>query len=424
MVENAKNSLRSNARRRKSPPVDKTRDKTRDQPQQPLYSTLAHVFQIDPDTKKSWLPVSKQAISVSFYYDSSKFIYKVLSVDGSKVLINSTITAGMTFTRTSQKFGQWSDAKNNTVYGLGFSSEADLSKFESKFKEMKGNVKTGTPPSTPKNPVHASTLNNSTNNSTTTTATNNSTVNTSNNTNTNNTNSNNVNGSVKSGSMKSGSVKSMSTNSTGSLEDDVLSPGSHRSSSSATETQMKYENDRLKKALAQSSSNAKKWETEIQTLKNNNARLTAALQESSINVEKWKDQLNNYKEENMKLRKKLSSANNGEASSAQTRELEKSLLDTETKLKRKEEELNRLSLHSSEELHLLREKNAELNQRIQQYENDQKESAQVKNVADERSRQTKHLETKLRQVNEIRTEMDTKLKEVNALQLKMSAVCK
>ena len=39
----------------------------------------------------------------------------------------------MTFTRTSQKFGQWSDVKNNTVYGLGFSSEGDLSKVSSHY---------------------------------------------------------------------------------------------------------------------------------------------------------------------------------------------------------------------------------------------------------------------------------------------------
>ena len=54
-----------------------------------------------------------------------------------------------------------------------------------------------------------------------------------------------------------------------------------------------------------SSANAKKWETEFQTLKNNNARLTAALQESAVNVEKWKEQLNNYKEDNQRLRKKV-----------------------------------------------------------------------------------------------------------------------
>lgn len=34
----------------------------------------------------------------------------------------------MTFTQTSQKFGQWSDVRANTVYGLGFSSEAELGK--------------------------------------------------------------------------------------------------------------------------------------------------------------------------------------------------------------------------------------------------------------------------------------------------------
>lgn len=34
----------------------------------------------------------------------------------------------MTFTKTSQKFGQWSDARANEVYGLGFATEMDLNK--------------------------------------------------------------------------------------------------------------------------------------------------------------------------------------------------------------------------------------------------------------------------------------------------------
>lgn len=34
----------------------------------------------------------------------------------------------MTFTKTSQKFGQWADSRANTVYGLGFSSESNLAK--------------------------------------------------------------------------------------------------------------------------------------------------------------------------------------------------------------------------------------------------------------------------------------------------------
>ena len=34
----------------------------------------------------------------------------------------------MVFTKTSQKFGQWSDSKANAVYGLGFASELELTK--------------------------------------------------------------------------------------------------------------------------------------------------------------------------------------------------------------------------------------------------------------------------------------------------------
>lgn len=54
-----------------------------------------------------------------------------------------------------------------------------------------------------------------------------------------------------------------------------------------------------------SSANAKKWEIELQTLKNNNARLTAALQESTANVEEWKKQLAAYKEESARMKKKV-----------------------------------------------------------------------------------------------------------------------
>ena len=56
---------------------------------------------------------------------------------------------------------------------------------------------------------------------------------------------------------------------------------------------------------ATSSANAKKWEVELQTLKNNNARLTTALQESTANVEEWKKQLSAYKEESARMKKKV-----------------------------------------------------------------------------------------------------------------------
>lgn len=50
----------------------------------------------------------------------------------------------MSFTQTSQKFGQWSDVRANTVYGLGFSSEAELTKFVEKFQEVKEATKNST----------------------------------------------------------------------------------------------------------------------------------------------------------------------------------------------------------------------------------------------------------------------------------------
>ncbi|XP_022532389.1 homer protein homolog 1 isoform X5 [Astyanax mexicanus] len=105
--------------------------------EQPIFSTRAHVFQIDPNTKKNWVPTSKHAVTVSYFYDSTRNVYRIISLDGSKAIINSTITPNMTFTKTSQKFGQWADSRANTVYGLGFSSESQLSKFAEKFAEFK-----------------------------------------------------------------------------------------------------------------------------------------------------------------------------------------------------------------------------------------------------------------------------------------------
>lgn len=96
--------------------------------EQPIFTCQAHVFHIDPKTKRTWITASMKAVNVSFFYDSSRNLYRIISVEGTKAVINSTITPSMTFTQTSQKFGQWSDVRANTVYGLGFSSEAELTK--------------------------------------------------------------------------------------------------------------------------------------------------------------------------------------------------------------------------------------------------------------------------------------------------------
>ncbi|VDO49763.1 unnamed protein product [Schistosoma margrebowiei] len=96
----------------------------------PIFTCQAHVFTINPQTKKSWIPSSSKAVDVNFFYDSNKHCYRIISVEDSsgskKVIINSTLTEKMTFKKTSQKFGQWADSKTGGVHGLGFSSEADL----------------------------------------------------------------------------------------------------------------------------------------------------------------------------------------------------------------------------------------------------------------------------------------------------------
>uniref|UniRef100_A0A3Q2WUL5 Homer scaffold protein 3 n=1 Tax=Haplochromis burtoni TaxID=8153 RepID=A0A3Q2WUL5_HAPBU len=105
--------------------------------EQPIFSARAHVFQIDPTTKRNWIPASKHAVTVSFFYDATRNVYRIISVGGTKAIINCTVTPSMTFTKTSQKFGQWADSRANTVYGLGFATEQQLHQFAEKFKEVK-----------------------------------------------------------------------------------------------------------------------------------------------------------------------------------------------------------------------------------------------------------------------------------------------
>uniref|UniRef100_A0A3B3X3N4 WH1 domain-containing protein n=1 Tax=Poecilia mexicana TaxID=48701 RepID=A0A3B3X3N4_9TELE len=105
--------------------------------EQPIFSTRAHVFQIDPTTKRNWIPASKHAVTVSFFYDANRNAYRIISVGGTKAIINCTVTPSMTFTKTSQKFGQWADSRANTVYGLGFATEQQLHQFSEKFKDVK-----------------------------------------------------------------------------------------------------------------------------------------------------------------------------------------------------------------------------------------------------------------------------------------------
>ncbi|CAM1293811.1 HOMER2 (predicted) [Pycnogonum litorale] len=349
--------------------------------EQPIFSTKAHVFHIDPKTKRSWIPASSQAINVSFFFDSTRNLYRIISVEGTKAVINSTITPNMTFTKTSQKFGQWSDIRANTVYGLGFSSEDDLNSFIEKFQEVK----------------EATRLTSQTNGATSTMLSGNVTVgNTATSSPLNVSPARSARSSVaedgvnsliqqidgftlpqqndlaSSPLLKSSVVVAHQRSQSLSGLQPADSPkhqiregagtpsgtSSVATSSGAPDPQLKYENDRLKLALAQSSANAKKWEVELQTLKNNNSRLASALHESTANVDEWKIQLQSFRDENDRLKKQLMELeiSHQESSTDISAELRKEVCQ----LKNKAESLEADRKHKDMELDRLKKKIDEL----------------------------------------------------------------
>ncbi|XP_031840312.1 homer protein [Nomia melanderi] len=364
---------------------------------QPIFTCKAHVFHIDPKTKRSWVSASTAAVSVSFFYDSTRSLYRIISVEGTKAVINSTITPNMTFTKTSQKFGQWSDVRANTVYGLGFSSEEELGKFIEKFHEVKEATKlanaklqsnsSSVTPATSANvspitsrsgmpsseqdlidPPNSSMIN--------------SNVSASNNPNPNANISTQNNVSLVSSSPLPGNCQNKM--------DDELKNAVHSRSQSvsqqstespqhqgkqaqinaaqsgqSTEMQLKYENDRLKFALAQSSANAKKWEVELTTLKTSNARLTSALQESTANVDEWKRQLQLYKEENARVKAKYADLEAGKIAEGNSEALRLRVEALESELRTRNDEIKALTMATKNKDFLsLQKENAELREML------------------------------------------------------------
>ncbi|EEB15487.1 homer, putative [Pediculus humanus corporis] len=334
--------------------------------EQPIFSCKAHVFHIDPKTKRSWIPASNTAVSVSFFYDSTRSLYRIISVEGAKAVINSTITPNMTFTKTSQKFGQWSDVRANTVYGLGFSSESELNKFIEKFKEVKEATKleasikattNGTnfaaTPVTSANasPITGRAISGNRVPPETSVTDDNSIIDPPNTTLTNPTasakNDQSLSDEDKNNHGRSQSLSGLQPGESPKHQAKTEKPSQINIAPAAGESQLKYENDRLKFALAQSSANAKKWEVELATLKSNNARLTSALQESTANVEEWKRQLHAYKEENLRLKTCYLGLEAAKEAAIELRKeltsLRQRVEQLELELKAKDEEIKRLS---------------------------------------------------------------------------------
>ncbi|XP_056259027.1 homer protein homolog 1-like isoform X1 [Seriola aureovittata] len=270
--------------------------------EQPIFSTRAHVFQIDPNTKKNWVPTSKHAVTVSYFFDSTRNVYRIISLDGSKAIINSTITPNMTFTKTSQKFGQWADSRANTVYGLGFSSEGHLVKFADKFAEFKEAARLAKEKSQEKMELT----------------------------------------STPSQESAPGDLQSpLTSESINGTDDERVTPDTPQH----TEARAEPSQNALPYSHSSSSIN-KHWEAELAALKGNNAKLTAALLESTANVKQWKQQLAAYQEEAERLHKRVTELEcvSGQTTviKSQKTELNQTIEELELALKAKEEELERL----------------------------------------------------------------------------------
>ncbi|XP_076980432.1 homer protein homolog 2 isoform X2 [Tamandua tetradactyla] len=304
--------------------------------EQPIFTTRAHVFQIDPGTKKNWVPASKQAVTVSYFYDVTRSSYRVISVDGAKVIINSTITPNMTFTKTSQKFGQWADSRANTVFGLGFSSEQQLTKFAEKFQEVKEAARVARDKTQEK--------------------------------------------------IESSSSHSQASSVNGTDDEKASHAGV-----ADTHLHLKSENDKLKVALTQSAANVKKWEVELQSLRESNARLAAALQEAAASAEQWRRRFCSGRDNSARLRSKVDALE--EQCSEINREkekniqLEKRIEELESELREKETELKDLRKQSeiipqlvseceyvSEKLEAAERENQTLEDKVQALRSDMEES--------------------------------------------------
>uniref|UniRef100_A0A4W5LAF3 Homer scaffold protein 3 n=1 Tax=Hucho hucho TaxID=62062 RepID=A0A4W5LAF3_9TELE len=278
--------------------------------EQPIFSARAHVFQIDPNTKRNWIPASKHAVTVSFFYDGNRNVYRIISVGGTKAIINCTITPSMTFTRTSQKFGQWADSRANTVYGLGFATEQQLHQFSERFKEVKEAARLARERSQDKMELVHTAL------------------------------------SISAPQLQSPAVMCVNG-----PEDKMF-----RSQSADITLSSEKEQNVCLRSLPMSSRSICEinLEAELFTLQDSNSKLVSALHEANNNVQQWKKQLAAYQEETERLRDQVSvvipllslAYNYGRHD-----ELTRSLEELEALLKEREEAIHRLQveLHTEEE---------------------------------------------------------------------------
>lgn len=326
--------------------------------EQPIFSARAHVFQIDPSTKRNWIPASKHAVTVSYFYDATRNVYRVISVGGTKAIINSTITPNMTFTKTSQKFGQWADSRANTVYGLGFASEQQLSQFAEKFQEVKEAARLAREKSQDRTELTHPALH-------------------------------------------LGSQQSPIIGINGPSDDKLFR-------SQSADTEITTEKERLKKMLSEGSVCEVQWEAEFFSLQDSNNKLVAALQEANANVEQWKKQLAAYQEETERLRQRVSEleaqGSQEGASNVSAEETGRSVEELQVLLKAKEQEIHSLRSQKPEAQDLESERDC-TREKLQE--------AEARN--EELERQLRHAEQMLEEVLSEREKMQSEVNKVGEL---------
>ncbi|KAM3876418.1 homer protein homolog 3b [Diretmus argenteus] len=238
----------------------------------------------------------------------------------------------MTFTKTSQKFGQWADSRANTVYGLGFSTEQQLQQFSEQFKEVKEAARLAREKSQERFELANPALNIA------------------------------APQLAQELSEERHSPPLLTVNGPG--EDKLIR-------SKSAEVELTSEKERIKKMLSEGSVCEVNLEAELFTLQDSNAKLVAALQEANSSVEQWKNQLAEYQQETDRLRDQVAEleAQSGRPAAGEpgADELSQSLEELEVLLKAKDQEIHNLQSKKSDVSELEKERE-EAGQRLQELE--------------------------------------------------------
>ncbi|XP_073771713.1 homer protein homolog 3b isoform X3 [Danio rerio] len=235
----------------------------------------------------------------------------------------------MTFTKTSQKFGQWADSRANTVYGLGFSTEQQLQQFSEQFKEFKEAARLVRDKSQEKFELLSPGLNIS---------------------------------APQALSVDRQSPPLLGVN--GSSEDKLFR-------SKSADMEQTTEKEQMRKMLSEGSICEINSEAELFSLRDSNTKLVAALHDANSSIEQWKKQLAEYQEETERLREQVAEleAQSGVSAFSEmgNEELTQSIAEMEALIKAKDEEIKVLRNNKPDFSELEKEKQ-EASQRMQDLE--------------------------------------------------------